>query len=153
MTESFRPGCFATLIGSLPLDDHREAADLVWAHTPEIPLWVQLPIHKAEGMLEQFLPGLPGLSIKNEAWFIDTENENFDDELLKFYEDYMSVIEGKKQLDDSRFVLTPDTANGFFVFMGFLFRNSCVKTDSPIKERIIIETDANTSNLTKAELT
>ena len=37
--------------------------------------------------------------------------------------------------------------------LGFLFKNSFVRIDNPIEERIIIETDANTSNLTNAELT
>ena len=35
----------------------------------------------------------------------------------------------------------------------FLFRNSFVKIDNPIEERTINEMEANTSNLTNAELT
>ena len=34
-----------------------------------------------------------------------------------------------------------------------MFTNSFVRIDSPIEERIIIETEPNTSNLTNAELT
>ena len=55
MTESFQPGCLATLIGSLPLTDHGDAIDLIFEQTPEIPFWAQLTLHKAEGMMTQFI--------------------------------------------------------------------------------------------------
>ena len=132
--EVFQPQGRSVLIGSLPLEDHREAVDLVWNHTPEIPLWVQLPSHKEEGMMVQFLPGLPGLTKKDDQWFIDTENENFEANLLKFYEEYVSVVEKEKDLNDSRFVLTPDTAKGFFVFMEKL--NSVSRSPDAVKGQI-----------------
>ena len=113
----FEPKGRSVLIGSLPMVDHREAADLVWTHTPNIPLWIQLPIYKAEGMMSQFLPGFPGLIKKEDTWFIDSESDNFDDDLLKFYEEYMSVVEEENDVNDSRFVLSSETAEGFFVFM------------------------------------
>jgi len=115
--QSLQPEGRAVLIGSLPIDDHQEAFSLVCEHTPDIPLWVQLPVNKKEGMMVQFLPGLPGLTAKDDDFFIDSEGETFDAELLDFYEDYMSVVEGKKDLNDSRFVLQPDTADGFFIFL------------------------------------
>jgi methionine synthase II (cobalamin-independent) len=105
------------LIGSLPLDDHQEAFSLICEHSPDIPLWVQLPVNKEEGMMVQFLPGLPGLTPKGDDYFIDSEGESFDAELLDFYEDYMAVVEEKKDLNDSRFALRPDTAEGFFIFL------------------------------------
>ena len=115
--QSLQPEGRAVLIGSLPIDDHQEAFSLVCEHTPDIPLWVQLPVNKKEGMMVQFLSGLPGLTAKDDDFFIDSEGETFDAELLDFYEDYMSVVEEKKDLNDSRFVLRPDTADGFFVFL------------------------------------
>lgn len=118
--ENFQANSLPVLIGSLPLSDHEEAIRLVFKNTPEIPLWVQLPVYKKEGMLEQFLPGLPGLTIEKDRVFIDTSGENFDNELLGFYEDYMAVVEGEIDLDDSRFALQADTARGFFVFMEHL---------------------------------
>ena len=57
----FIPECRPTLIGSMPVKDHQEAHRLVMDHTPEIPPWVQLPAFRQEGMVPQFLPGLPGL--------------------------------------------------------------------------------------------
>ena len=61
MLDTFQANCLPLLIGSLPINDHKEAIELVMNHTPEIPLWVQLPAYREEGMIEQFAPGLPGL--------------------------------------------------------------------------------------------
>jgi len=55
MTEEFQPNCYPLLIGSLPLGDHKEALRLVFTYTPDIPLWVQLPVYKEEAMINQFL--------------------------------------------------------------------------------------------------
>ena len=114
MTETFQPGGFATLIGSLPLADHGQATDLILEHTPQIPFWAQLPVHKEEGMMAQFSNGLPGLCKDNGNVIVNTESENFDEQLLGFYEEYMGVFDGKIELEASRFVLKEDTARGFF---------------------------------------
>jgi methionine synthase II (cobalamin-independent) len=114
MIEAFQPGGIATLIGSLPLADHGAAADLVLKHTPEIPFWAQLPVHKEEGMMAQFSNGLPGLCKDNGKVIVDTESGNFDEQLLRFYEEYMGVLDGQIDLDASRFVLEADSAGGFF---------------------------------------
>ena len=117
MTDNFQANCLPVLIGSLPLKDHKEAIKLVLQHTPEIPLWVQLPCYREEGMIEQFLPGMPGLTFEKDKAFINTVGEQFDEDLLKFYEDYMAVVEGDADLDDFGFVLKEDTARGFFELM------------------------------------
>jgi methionine synthase II (cobalamin-independent) len=113
MSANFQANAMPLLIGSLPLKDHPEALKLVFDHTPEIPLWIQLPAFPQEQMIPQFMPGLPGLTRKNDKIFIDTAAENFDDQVLEFYEDYMAVIDGEKDLDHTRFVLTAETAKGF----------------------------------------
>jgi methionine synthase II (cobalamin-independent) len=105
------------LIGSLPHDDHLEAQRLILKYTPEIPLWVQLPVYPEESMMTQFLPGMPGLTITEQKTFIDTSTTRFENELLAFYEEYMAVSDNTAPLVDSRFALTPDTAKGFFAFM------------------------------------
>jgi len=117
MATNFHPGCLPVLIGSLPLYDHAEGVKLVFEYTPEIPLWVQLPAYKEEGMIAQFQPGFPGLKSKKDKSFIDTSDPCFDDDLLEFYEDYMAVKEGETDLEGSRFVLAVDTAKGFFSFV------------------------------------
>ena len=62
----FKGNALAVLIGSLPVADHDQAIRMVFKYTPEIPLWVQLPAYRQEGMMVQFLPGIPGLKmVKN----------------------------------------------------------------------------------------
>ncbi len=114
---TFKPNCLPLLIGSLPLSDHQEAIRLIFDSTPEIPIWAQLPIHKEEGMLLQFLPGFPGMTDNGEKVFIDTNGADFDNELLAFYEEYMAVTENQAELDSSRFALTEKNAKGFFTFL------------------------------------
>jgi len=119
MTDHFQPDGLPVLIGSLPLADHGEAIRLVFDYTPDIPLWVQLPVHAEEGMMAQFLPGMPGLAVEPERMFIDAESPTYADELLQFYEEYMAV-EGGADMNNTRFVLKPDTAGGFFAFLDHL---------------------------------
>ncbi|MCJ7616024.1 MAG: hypothetical protein MUO43_05755 [Desulfobacterales bacterium] len=116
MIENFQANGLPVLIGSLPMDDHTEAVKLVFRYTPEVPLWVQLPVYKEEGMIAQFVPGLPGLIIEKERAYIDTSAGGFGEDLLKFYEDYIAVVEVGSDLSGSRFVLTEDGAGGFFEF-------------------------------------
>ncbi|MEZ4526016.1 MAG: hypothetical protein R2941_08880 [Desulfobacterales bacterium] len=120
MKEKFYPQGRSTLIGSLPLGDHQEAAEMVLRYSPEIPAWIQLPVYAEEGMIFQFMPGLPGLTIQADRAYLHTAHENFPDELLHFYEEYMAVSQGEADMDTSRFVLKPDTARGFFVFLEYL---------------------------------
>ncbi|MGE0083064.1 MAG: hypothetical protein AB7S75_01450 [Desulfococcaceae bacterium] len=120
MKNFFCPRGLATLIGSLPLTSHRDAAEKVQQYTPEIPVWIQLPVYAEEGMIFQFMPGLPGLTIETDRSYLDTLHENFPDELLHFYEEYMAVSQGDADMGTSRFALKPDTAKGFFVFLDYL---------------------------------
>lgn len=111
--------CRPMLIGSLPIDSHQQAMALIMQSTPQIPLWPQLPAFAEEGMIPQFLPGMPALDICDQTPFINGESENFDQEFLAFYEEYLMVTEGGGSLDDTRFVLTTDTAKGFFDFIKY----------------------------------
>ncbi len=120
MTDNFQADCRATLIGSLPLDDHAQALKLVLAHTPEIPIWVQLPLNKAEGMVRQFLPGMPAVKVGDDKTFVDGLSPDFDNDVLAFYEDYLAVTDGGRPLNDTRFALTPETAGGFFALVHYL---------------------------------
>ena len=116
MIETFQAHCLATLIGSLPLTDHGKASDLIMEYSPEIPFWAQLPVHKKEGMMVQFTPGLPGFYSDDGDGFVDTASDSYQSDLLAFFEEYMGVIEGNVELDTSRFALKENTAKGFFMF-------------------------------------
>ena len=124
MADPFQPNGLPVFIGSLPMAEHEEAFKLVLEYTPEIPLWTQLPVHKAEGMVAQFMPGLPGLCSVEDSVYIDTAGNDFDSDLIQFYEDYLAVVEENSDLSDSRFVLEEDTAKGFFIFIESLKRLS-----------------------------
>jgi len=113
----FKANCLPLLIGSLPLKDHLEAAKLIFDYTPQLPLWPQLPFYKKEGMINQYLPGLPGVTEVNGKIFIDTESSGFEEELLAFYEEYLLVSEGAADIETSRFGLSRDVANGFYEFL------------------------------------
>lgn len=120
MTSRFNANCLAVLIGSLPMDNHKEATEFMLHYTPDIPLWVQLPRFPQEGMINQFLPGMPGVTTQENKVFIDSSTSLFQDELVQFYEEYISVTEDYSRLSDSRFALTRDVAKGFFEFLSII---------------------------------
>ncbi|OEU53386.1 MAG: hypothetical protein BA868_09385 [Desulfobacterales bacterium C00003106] len=111
----FQPKARATLIGSLPTKDHDEALRIVMKHTPDIPVWVQLPVYPGEGLLTQFVSGLPGLCVSDDRMILDSSLPAFEEQLLEFYEEYLAVTEGITPLETSRFVLTSKSAPGFFL--------------------------------------
>jgi methionine synthase II (cobalamin-independent) len=122
MNERFKPECLPMLIGSFPLDDHQAASRLVMTYTPEIPLWVQLPVFPQESMVEQYLPGMPAVMRENGKTFIHTGTSFFDDELLAFFEAYMVASEEPAQLSNSRFAFTEATGKGVAAFLSLLRR-------------------------------
>jgi len=113
--QAFQPACRSVLIGSVPLTDHAAALDLVLRWCPDIPVWPQLPMLAQEQMVAQFVPGMPGLTTDSGTPRIDMGAPAFGDELLGFYEDYLSVSEGGGAIETSRFALTLKYALGFFL--------------------------------------
>ncbi|PLX47963.1 MAG: hypothetical protein C0613_12470 [Desulfobulbaceae bacterium] len=112
---SFSANGLPTLIGSIPLASHDEALDLIMAHTPEIPLWPQLPSLPQEGMLVQFLEGFPGLASDNGGkTYFNTLAADFADESLAFFEEYLSLSEDPAGLLHSRFQVSRERAGGLY---------------------------------------
>ncbi len=110
----FTPRGRALLIGSLPVDDYDQALRMIMAHTPEIPLWPQLPSNPLERMLNQFVEDLPGLfETENNTWF-DLGSPDFEAEQLAFYEEYLRVSEDHSLLLNSRFTLSAKRARGIY---------------------------------------
>lgn len=128
MKPRFEPNCLPCLIGSLPLKNYAEAARLVWEHTPEIPLWVQLPKMPGESITRQFAAGMPGLTEEAGRAFIDTTAPGFEESLLRFYEEALAVESGSADLDRSRFCMAADSAAGFFE----LIRQAPVRIPPPL---------------------
>lgn len=90
----------ATGIGSLPHRDPEEALELVLRCCPEVPFWPQLPRRSPrEGMLEQFLEGLP----------LEAE----DPAAAGFMEEYLQLAEGRLPLPaEPRWAISPRAAPG-----------------------------------------
>jgi methionine synthase II (cobalamin-independent) len=103
-----------TLIGSIPLDNHDQALDWILEHTPEIPLWPQLPGRIQEGMLVQFLEGFPGLASDGGKTYFNTLSEQFADETLAFFEEYLALVEDPSALPQSRFQVSKERAEGLY---------------------------------------
>jgi len=115
--KNFKANGLPLLIGSLPMDSHEEATKLVLHYTPDIPLWVQLPLYKEEGMISQFLPGLPGFTDETDKSVIDTSKPEFNEEFIAFFEEYLSVTESGSDVGASRFALSGKRGKGFFEFL------------------------------------
>ena len=120
MKIDFKPRALPAWIGSLPLDSHPTASAMMMKYSPDIPIWIQLPHFKKEGMMAQFLPGMPGIVTKDGRTFLQTDGDRFDREFLAFFEDYMEIMEDPEKLDSSRFSLTREVAPGFFELLTIL---------------------------------
>ena len=105
----------ATLIGSLPAANHKEALEWILESTPEIPLWPQLPVFPEERMLNQFNEGLPGIVETGERTYFDVTTDTFADEQLAFYEEYLQISEKPETLLKSRFRTSRDRAAGIYL--------------------------------------
>ncbi len=114
--KDFQPAGLATLIGSLPLKSHEEALNWIFAATPEIPLWPQLPGNPLERMLRQFIEGFPGIIENEDNVIFDTTTALFEEEMLAFFEDFLSVSENPATLIDSRFSMDNKRGAGLFSF-------------------------------------
>jgi methionine synthase II (cobalamin-independent) len=68
-------------------------------------------------MMIQFLEGLPGVHFESGRIVILSDAEDFEDQLLAFYEEYLAVDDGTKSLDGCRFQLGPESGRTFFRFL------------------------------------
>lgn len=121
MTTFFTANGLPVLIGSLPLNEHREALELICAATPEIPLWPQLPGNPLEQMMPQFAEGIScireeHLTSPDGRILFDTSGPDFEAQQLAFYEDYMAVQDDPATLADSRFRVSRARAEGLYQF-------------------------------------
>jgi len=112
--DSVKPAARATLIGSLPVADYAQAFELIMAHTPDIPLWPQLPSNPLERMMNQFVEGLPGVVETEDKTYFDLSGADFEAEQLAFYEEYLAVAETPASILSSRFAVSEARARGIY---------------------------------------
>jgi methionine synthase II (cobalamin-independent) len=120
MIKDFSPNALPMLIGSQPLKNHDEATRLIVGNVPQIPNWVQLPVYPQEGMVEQYMEGLPGLVQEENRSYVNTADTGFDEQVLAFFEAYLAIGEQGVADDASPFALSPDRAPGFFSLLAAL---------------------------------
>jgi hypothetical protein len=133
--ENWQPLAAATLVGSMPHTDRTEVIELILRAIPNVPVWPQLPFYQPEQMMIQYLEGLPGIRDEQGRVFLQADAPEFEQELYEFYEAYLEVEEGRRDLDDSRFVMGPDTGRTFFQFLDTVQRMS--PSFSAVKGQIV----------------
>ncbi|MGR0482334.1 MAG: hypothetical protein ACTFAL_13280 [Candidatus Electronema sp. V4] len=141
MTVPFTPSGLPVLIGSLPLSDHSEALELIFAATPELPLWPQLPGNPLEQMMPQFAEGIPcireeHLTSPEGRILFDTSGPDFEAQQLAFYEDYMAVQEQPDMLAASRFRVSRARAEGLYQFVEYLQVNRAAINPAAVKGQV-----------------
>jgi len=119
----------ATMIGSMPHADPREAVRLVMDHLFEAPIWPELPRRSfLEGMVHSHTGGLPCLVVEEEArrLYIDTSRD-CSAELAGFYEKALAAEQGG---DLSAFGIAPTHASALELAAGAMQGKQypCVKT-------------------------
>lgn len=124
-TGQFAGNGLPVLIGSLPLDSHKKALDWIFAATPEVPLWPQLPSNPKEQMLPQFAEGIPCIREENPELttgkiYYDISYDGFDEQMLAFYEEYIAAAEAVSSPPGSRFSTSPERAAGLYALAGRL---------------------------------
>ena len=104
--------CIATGIGSLPVIDPDEAAELSLRYLPEAPIWPQLPRRSFhEHMDGQYSESLPGIVVdeKRQRFSFDT-SKDLTPELETFFGKYL-------EKDYSFFRISEDYAAGLYGFL------------------------------------
>jgi len=107
----------ATLVGSMPHRDREKVLRLILEQMTEIPVWPQLAGIEAEQMMIQYNEGLPGLRREGDRLWVETDTPEFEEELLRFYEDYLAVDADEALLAGSRFRLGEESGKTFFRFL------------------------------------
>jgi len=107
----------ATLIGSMPQKDRQKAIELILQTVPEIPVWPQLPLYPDEQMMAQYIEGLPGLVTVESRQFVRSDTEEFDRQMLQFYEQFLAVEEGSLLVENSSCAMGEETGVTFRCFL------------------------------------
>jgi methionine synthase II (cobalamin-independent) len=129
---AFFGNCRATGIGSLPHGGVAEAVEAVFASSPDLPYWPQLPkVSLREGMNEQAAAGLPGLRVEAGGRLRVVQDEAF----LAGVEQLLVAYEAG---DASVSALGPGSAAGFEPFIKEVQRRGCREAKGQIAGPITV---------------
>ena len=117
----------ALAIGSLPHNDLTKAMNVVKKDFPQIPFFPQLKnINKNEDMIIQFLEGLPSfLPSKLENFTIDSDSEEFFEDLETFFTDYEKITSENNAKILEHYGISKDFSSSFEEF------ENIIKTTKP----------------------
>lgn len=117
----------ALAIGSLPHNDLTKAMNVVKKDFPQIPFFPQLKnINKNEDMIIQFLEGLPSfLPSKLENFTIDSDSEEFFEDLETFFTDYEKITSENNVEILEHYGISKDFSSSFEEF------ENIIKTTKP----------------------
>lgn len=118
----------ALAIGSLPHNDLTKAMNVVKKDFPQIPFFPQLKnINKNEDMIIQFLEGLPSfLPSKLENFTIDSDSEEFFEDLETFFTDYEKITSENNAKILEHYGISKDFSSSFEEF------ENIIKTTKPL---------------------
>lgn len=135
-----------TAIGSLPHANITEAMNLIKSNFSKIPFLPQLvKISKNEDMIFQFPEGMPSFFCENDKVFLDTEYDNFFEDLEEFFTDYENVREDINSPSLDKFKITKSGAFEKYIEL--------IKTTKPkyAKAQIVGPFTLSTSLFTKSD--
>lgn len=140
-----------THIGSLPFTEVEEA--LAFSFNFDIPAWPQLPKYKEEGMLWQFVRTFPGIDLQKERILTDTSE--FEEGMLRVYEDYVAIWEERKR-DLLSKQLERDFSKTFFPFLEKVKEQKCLivkgQITGPFTLGISLKTDKGETLIFREDL-
>lgn len=111
-------------IGSVPHNSVNEAINLIRKTFNEVPFWPQMvKVSKNEDMILQYLEGMP--SFFSDKSYLDTDYEEFYDDLEQFFTDYESVISKDSKATVMKYGISEKSACAFQSFLNI------VKTTKP----------------------
>lgn len=109
-------------IGSLPHNDSEKAMSVVTKDFSEIPFFPQLAnVNRKEDMIFQVLEGMPAFSSKNISEFsIDSESEEFYNDLEEFFSDYEEILENPLSEKLDKYGISNEFSSTFDKFLKFI---------------------------------
>jgi len=115
-------------IGSMPHNNLNDAMELVEKFFGNVPFWPQMvKVSKNEDMIIQFLEGMP--SFFADKSYLDTDYENFYEDLETFFMDYEMIISGQDDNGEiiSKYGISQKAASSFGSFLNLVSKSKFAK--------------------------
>ena len=105
-------------IGSLPHENLEDAMALVKKCFANVPFWPQLvKINKNEDMIVQFLEMMPSFFYDNNKCYLETESEQFFEDIEQFFLDYEEIRSDINSSSLEKYAISKDYSIAFPLFL------------------------------------